>query len=307
MKETWNYKLIDLLKKARIGNTNELNEFLNKYSDITAVNEDFSAMLLFRYFNVQHWNDERRILNCHPEDEYFQKGITIVQSADDGGSESRIYLPNKFDYKLNIKDKEIEIVTNEKSITTNITELFRKSKFFKRSITEQEIENGFNSLCNEQYEKPKQPEVKHKTIELPSFGILVYDEKVKWYKCNINVDQQNIDLTISLTTPEKLEKVIAFADKQMKAKFYEQVLLGMEPKMIALKNDAWLGEDEETGEDEPPITADEFRKRISIDSIGFDEDCSCSIYCNDDDIFFGHQIEIDVDENGNYKDANLVG
>ena len=77
---------------------------------------------------------------------------------------------------------------------------------------------------------------------------MVYDEKVKWYKCNINVDQQNIDLTISLTTPEKLEKVIAFADKQMKAKFYEQVLLGMEPKMIALKNDAWLGEDEETGE-----------------------------------------------------------
>ena len=73
-------------------------------------------MLLFRYFNVQHWNDERRILNCHPEDEYFQKGITIVQSADDGGSESRIYLPNKFDYKLNIKDKEIEIVTNEKAL-----------------------------------------------------------------------------------------------------------------------------------------------------------------------------------------------
>ena len=50
MKETWNYKLIDLLKKARIGNTNELNEFLNKYSDITAVNEDFFCDVVIPIF-----------------------------------------------------------------------------------------------------------------------------------------------------------------------------------------------------------------------------------------------------------------
>ena len=37
----------------------------------------------------------------------------------------------------------------------------------------------------------------------------------------------------------------------------------MESKMINLKNDAWLGEDEETGEDEPAMTIENFRKRIS--------------------------------------------
>ena len=79
------------------------------------------------------------------------------------------------------------------------------------------------------------------------------------------------------------------------------MLLAMENEMIALKNDLWLGEEE------LPITVEDFRKRISIDSIIFYEDCSSAIYCNDDDIFWGHAIEIDIAKNGKYESATLSG
>jgi len=172
MKETWNYKPINLLKNARLGNKIELNNFLKLFSNLTFVNDDFSVLLIFRQFKVQHWNEERRVLNCHPEDENYQYGITIARCDEEISSESNVYLPNNLEYKdFKINGKEIQIITDRKNVKTNITELFRKLKFFKLSIAEEEIEKVFNNLNNEQYEKSKKLEVKSKTIEIPSFKV----------------------------------------------------------------------------------------------------------------------------------------
>jgi len=180
-------------------------------------------------------------------------------------------------------------------------------KFFKLSITEQEIENAFNNLSNEQYEKPRKLEVKNKTIKIPSLGKLTYNDKLEWYEGKFKIENKDIDLSVYYAEPNELEKLISFVDKQINSKFYEEMLLKIESKMIILKNDTWLGEDEETGEDEPPMTIENFRNRISISSIVFYDDCSSSIYCNDDDIFWGHSIDISIDKNGKYKDVNLAG
>ena len=309
MKETWNYDLMDLLEDAKLEDNKELKNFLSKYSPLAVVNEDLSVLLLFRHFNVSFWNKERRVTNCHPEKEDFQCGITIVRLDDDGSSmESNVYLPNNLNYKeFKIKGREIEIITDEKKITTNLVELYRKLKFFKLSITEQEIENAFNNLSNEQYEKPKKLEVKSKTIKIPSLGKLTYNDKLEWYEGKFKVESKVIEVSVYNAEPKEFEKLISFVDKQINAKFYEEMLLKMESKMINLKNDAWLGEDEETGEDEPAMTIENFRKRVSISSIVFYDDCSSSIYCNDDDIFWGHTIDINIDKNGKYKDVNLAG
>lgn len=308
MQETWNYDLMDLLEDARLDDSKELKYFISKYSPLAATNEDLSVLLLFRHFNVSFWNEERRITNCHPENEDFQSGITIVQLDDDGGTENNFYLPNTLHYnEFKIKEQEIEIITAEKTVTTNLTELNKKLNFFNRNITEQEIENAFNTLSNAQYNQPKKLEVKDKTIKIMSLGELTYNDKLEWYEGKIQLKNKVIDVNVCHAEPHQLEKLLSFVDQQMSAKFFEEVLLKMENKMVTLKNDAWLGEDDETGEDEPPITAEDFRKRISISSIVFYEDCTSLIYCNDDDIFWGHSIEIHVDKNGKYKEANLVG
>nr|WP_314492599.1 DUF2262 domain-containing protein [uncultured Chryseobacterium sp.] len=299
---------MDLLKNARVGNTKELNLLLEKYAPFAVANEDYSVLLLFRNFNVENWNDERRVLNSYPESEDFQCGITIVRSSKDISSESNIYLANNLNYKeFKIIRQEIEIITDKKSITTNVTELFRKLKFFKLSVTEQEIENAFNTLSNEQYEAPTKLEVKHQTIKIPSLGKLTYNDKLEWYEGTFNTEKQSIEVSVHNSEPDDFEKLFPFVDQQMNSKFYEEMLLKMENTMIELKNDLWLGEDEETGEDEPPITVEDFRKRISVSSIVFYEDCTSSIYCNDGDIFWGHTIDISVDENGEYKNVNLAG
>lgn len=308
MKETWNYKPMTLLKNARLGNKTELNDFLKLYSNLTFVNDDFSVLLIFRPFKVQYWNDERRVLNAHPEDENYQFGVTIARCDEEISSESNVYLPNNLEYKdFKINGQEIEIITDTKNVKTNITELFRKLKFFKLSLTEEEIENAFNTLNNEQFEKPKKLAVKNKTIKIPSLGELLYNEELEWYEGKLKVENEIVEVNIYNAEPKEFEKLISFVDRQIKAKFYEEMLLKMESKMINLKNDVWLGEDEETGEDEPLMTVENFRKRISISSIVFYDDCSSSIYCNDDDIFWGHSIDINVDKNGNYKEANLAG
>ena len=248
MKETWNYDLMDLLEDAKLENNKELKIFLSKYSPLAVTNEDLSVLLLFRHFNVSFWNKERRVTNCHPENEDFQCGITIVRLDDDGGMEGNIYLPNNLNYKeFKIKGQEIEIITDEKKIITNLTELNRKLKFFKLSITEQEIENAFNNLSNEQYEKPRKLEVKNKTIKIPSLGKLTYNDKLEWYEGKFNVENKVIEVSVYNAEPNEFEKLISFVDKQINSKFYEEILLKMESKMIKLKNDAWLGEDEETG------------------------------------------------------------
>lgn len=298
---------MDLLENARLGNKGELNGFLKTYSPFAVANEDCSILLVLRHFKVQYWKDERRVLNCAPEDEHFQWGITVNMRDNDGGCESNIYLPNQNYTGLKIQGNEVEILTDSnKSTKTNTVELLRKLSFWGQ-FTEKDIEDGFNTLCNEQYEKPKKIEVKNKVINLPSIGKLKYSKKYEWYKSKVNIGNISFTLNISLAAPEELEKLISFADSQLKSKFYEPMLLAMENEMIALKNDLWLGEDEETGKEEPPITVDDFRKRISIDSISFHEDCSSAIYCNDGDIFWGHTIEINIDKDGNYEGVSLAG
>ena len=299
---------MDLLSNARLGNKGDLNKFLKKYSPFAVANEDYSTLLVLRHFKVQYWKDERRVLNCSPDDEHFQWGITIVTSADNGSCESNVYLPNSQNYtELKIQGNEIEIFTDKNENTkTNTVELLRKLRCWGKCI-EEDIENEFNNLCNEQYEVPKKLKVKNKAINLPSVGKLKYNKESECYEGKVKIDSFSVTLQICYTTPEELDKLIPFIDSQMKSRFHEKVLLEMETEMVKLKNDVWLGEDDETGEEEPPISVEDFRKRISISSIIFYEDGSSTIYCNDDDIFWGHYINIYIDKDGKYKSATLAG
>lgn len=302
MKNTWNYDLMDLLQNARLGNSKELNSFLEKYAPLAVANGDCSVLLLFRHFEANFKKNDISVFNCHPEKENFQCGITIVTSSEKGDSQSNIFLPNHFNYKeLKIRNKEIEIITEDNKVhKTNVAELFKKLNFWG-NFTKEEVENAFNSLCNEQPKKNKKAKVKHKTIQIPSLGEFTFNEEHEWYEGKFIENDLSFEINIHHTKKKKLENLIVFTDIQMQNKFYEEMLLAMEKKMIKLKNKTWLGEDE------LPITIDDFRKRISIDSIVFFEDCSSVIYCNDGDIFWGHSIEIDSNKKGKYKSAKLVG
>ena len=312
MEETWNYNLMDLLQQAKSGDSNKLIDFLNKFPTLAIANDDYTVLVVLRHFNVHYWGENNRMVtNVHPETEDFHWGIVLVTADDDGsGSSSNICLPNNRNYiGLKINGKEIEILSEDNQVVkTNVMELFRKLRFFLE-FKEEDLEIAFNNLCNEQYPKKKvrKPKAKDRVITLPSIGELKYNEELEWYEGDIEINNILAGLSINYTTPKKFEKLISFVTTQFKNKFYDKILLEMEGEMIALKNDTWLGENEETGKEELPITAKEFRIRISIESMVFHEDGSSTIYCNEGDVFWGHLIEINIDKKGNYKNSNLAG
>jgi hypothetical protein len=301
MKDSWNFDLMNILKQARLENASELNVLLNQYSPLAVANEDYTVLLILRHFEVSFWKDKRSVLNCHPQGAYFQCGITITTSNEDAGTQSNVYIPNNLEYEsLEINGKEIVIKTDKKAIKTNLTELYRKLEFWE-DCTEAYIDAAFKSLCNEKYEAAVKPEVTDRTMKLPSVGTLTYNEAYEWYECNFVTDNDSFDISILHTTPEKSEKIRVYADNQIQSGFYKKMLAAMQADMVELKNNIWLSE----GEAE--ITAEEFRKIISIESIVFYDDLSSAIYCNAGDIFWGHTIVIDIDENGNYKHSNIAG
>lgn len=301
--ESWNYNFLDLLKN---GETELLEKLRKTYAPLMAVNDDKNVLLLFRFFQVQEWENERNVLNCHPDNDNFQCGITIVKLLEDGAaSMSNVYLPNKNSYKeLRINNDKVEIVTNDYSVvTTNVSELSQKLWL---KFKENEIEEGYNNLCNEVIEKQKN-KVKNKTIQLPSFNELTYNDDFEWYEGEITWNNRNIEISIPFCSPKKLEKITAYANDFLTGNFIENILLETAEKMTELKNDNWLEIDEATGKEEKEISSEEFKNRIYVEGITFNNDGSATIYCNDDDIFWGHSIEINVDKKGNYSDSNIAG
>ena len=71
-------------------------------------------------------------------------------------------------------------------------------------------------------------------------------------------------------------------------------------KLLKLKNDLWLEEDEKE------VTKKEFKARMKFTSLYvFSE--SANFYFDDGDLFWGHIIEVNVNQNLEFTDANIVG
>lgn len=55
------------------------------------------------------------------------------------------------------------------------------------------------------------------------------------------------------------------------------------------------------------ISKDEFKKRINIQGILIFCEGNAELYYDDGDLFWGHTIVVDVDENGLYQEAQIYG
>lgn len=76
-------------------------------------------------------------------------------------------------------------------------------------------------------------------------------------------------------------------------------------KLTDLANE-WLAEDEEqAGAD--PITKDIFARRLEISEISIAPDGHITVYYHDDDMFWGHVVEIDVNIRDGILSANIAG
>ncbi|MCH5208959.1 MAG: DUF2262 domain-containing protein [Oscillospiraceae bacterium] len=67
------------------------------------------------------------------------------------------------------------------------------------------------------------------------------------------------------------------------------------------------GYDDDSGEEPDPMPPEEFRKHISVNFIGVEDDGTIVIDMSLDDLFTDHGFMIYIDENGNITDGGLWG
>ncbi len=76
-------------------------------------------------------------------------------------------------------------------------------------------------------------------------------------------------------------------------------------ELTSLANE-WLADDEEN-EDAQPITEDTFAKRITLSEISIAPNGSFAAYYEDDDMFWGHVVEIHGSLKKGILNANIAG
>lgn len=311
----WEIKdLLDMLKKAQEGDIRELNRMTASYTSGCTVNKEYSTMVIRRQFEVENRDDERCILNSDTNNDEENKtsedtqwGLTILQLTTIGSSTNSYCIPNNLkNVRIRLLDDNIlDILSDEKMITTNIAEIERKLKPIYGIATEDEIQQAFNTLSCQQYVIPTPIEVVYQSLESKTLGTLEFEEEE--YSSVIHIDNKPVRIIIYLAEAASLLNSIDYADKLMSEKFYEKALRSMYSPMLEIKNDYWLEEPEEESDEEPAtLTLDEFKERITITEITFNHDGTALINCDADEMFGEHSIVIHTDIKGNYKDSTLA-
>lgn len=134
-----------------------------------------------------------------------------------------------------------------------------------------------------------------------NFDGLVYDKERGNYHGKVEIATDYfIDVTIS---PESYDKELVFklaentfGKIRIKNESYKEKIAG---DLLKLHNEVW--------NEGKIISKDEFKKRINIQGILIFCEGNAELYYDDGDLFWGHTIVVDVDENGLYQEAQIYG
>lgn len=149
-----------------------------------------------------------------------------------------------------------------------------------------------------------------RTIEISTqtFGMLTFDrsDEIFYGEMDWNEDPVELlfypaeghDIARGLEAAETIWKSIAGWDGQAK----QRAAL----ELLEIKNENWLGEDED-GEDEEALTAADFMDRMTLESISFLPDGDFTFHYDDGDLFWGHSIQVSGSLEKGITDALFQG
>lgn len=142
-----------------------------------------------------------------------------------------------------------------------------------------------------------------RTIDAPPFGTLVFEMQFKWYKGEAIWRGSPVELMIAAGQAEDGEEALAagralFAEQDRWDSSVREVIL---TELLPLKNNTWR----EAGE--APLDAAAFIGRVTLNSIGVEEDGSFDFHFDDGDLFGGHSIVIAFDAECGKLSADIAG
>lgn len=164
-------------------------------------------------------------------------------------------------------------------------------------------------VVDERLEKIRERISKPVVISDKILGEYTLDRHLSWFEGEIQ--RPEIECTVYLETDEEDGET---AEKSLKVlrdlyndfENYDEKFRSYAAKELTELANDWL-EDEEDSEDIEEITEKDFAERIEISELTVSPDGDLTIYYNDDDMFWGHAIEVRANIDGTIDCADMVG
>ena len=206
-------------------------------------------------------------------------------------------VPDDFSVKeMKFEGDRLSLVDTEgEKIEATLKQFNKALQNIWRNFTMEELSGAFRSAPDtvlEEITKEKMP----KTVTIKNFGKFTNKEELNIYK----LVKEGIEYYFNAENKEELKKVkkifsnIELTDFIKKAKEYSAY------KLLELKNDSWLEEDEKE------VTEKEFKERMRCTGLHIFSE-SATFYFDDDDLFWGHIIEVTVNQKLEFTNADIAG
>lgn len=120
------------------------------------------------------------------------------------------------------------------------------------------------------------------------FGMLTFDRRVSWYSGTAKWNGHPVELNASAEDNDALSSAlnVAYALWDNQSDWQQRVTDYAVKELLPLKNDNWLAEDE------TEFTTEQFKSKMTLESISVYADGEFEFWHDDRDLFFGHAIRI---------------
>ena len=288
-------KIQEIHKEILEGNTEILKDFPLAYC-LSENKEDFVVLRKGRIVK-----DENRIKYFFPNSESNEtNGIyCLIWGRRNEGSYGIGGTPVPDDFyitEMKFKNDLLSLLNeNNEKIEATLKQFNKALQNIWRNFTMEELSTAFRQApvtILDEIKKENMP----KTVTIKNFGKFIYNKKLKSYK----LVKEEIEYYFSADNKEEQKKVKNIFSNIELTHFIEKAKDYTAHKLLKLKNDLWLEEDEKE------VTKKDFKDRMKFTSLYvFSE--SANFYFDDGDLFWGHTIEVTINQNLEFSAANIVG
>jgi hypothetical protein len=140
-------------------------------------------------------------------------------------------------------------------------------------------------------------------IKDTAFGTFTLDRYADWYEGKVTWNGRKVRLALSAVESADAERALQVARTLWRAQksWHAKVLAYAVQQLLPLKNESWHDENER------PLTAKQFQKRMKLDTIVVSPDGSLEFEHEDGDLFGGHSIQILGSLKKGLYDADIPG
>lgn len=146
------------------------------------------------------------------------------------------------------------------------------------------------------YEKPV-------TISDARFGTLTLDKGLGWFQGGAEWCGHRVNFAASAETPQEAAPAIETAHRlwEHTQEWHDRVTRYAADELVSLKNESWLREDEQAA------SAEEFIRRMAIQSITVYPDGDFEFWFKDGELFWGHSILVSGTLTEGLQSADIAG